>query len=119
MKNDIVEFIPVGMKNAKSSEELGIMTNLSPREIRFAVFEGRCRGVPICSSEAGYWIAANKEEAMIYYRAQMSRIMTGFAALNPIKKFIINEGAREDWEIMEEIERNMHNAVQGYDDTGR
>lgn len=119
MRINIIEFIPIGIENAIQQEELEKRTGHKKRENRAAIFEARRRGVPICSGDAGYWIAANKEEAMIYYRAQMSRILTGFEALKAIKRFIINEGAREDWEIMEEIERNMHNAVQGYDDTGR
>ncbi|MBR5088289.1 MAG: hypothetical protein IK093_02565 [Ruminiclostridium sp.] len=116
MRINIIEFLPVGIENAISQEELSIRTGRTKRENRAAILEARSKGVPICSAEEGYWIARTADEAARYYRRQMARIITGFVALKPIKRFIVNEGARKDWEALEALEREIEKAAHGVDD---
>ncbi|MBR1433031.1 MAG: hypothetical protein IJ784_01350 [Ruminiclostridium sp.] len=116
MRINIIEFLPVGIENAVSMEELSARTGKTQREIRAAILEARRKGVPVCSAEQGYWIARTADEATRYYRRQLARIITGFVALKPIKRFIVNEGAREDWEALEALERKIEKAAHGVDD---
>lgn len=116
MRINIIEFLPVGIENAVSMEELSSRTGLTQREIRAAILEARRKGVPVCSAEEGYWIAQNADEASRCYRRHMARAITTIVAAKPLKKYVINEGARKDWEALEALEREIEKAAHGVDD---
>ena len=95
MKNNIniLEFIPVGRKNALSMPELTLRSGLKDdtRTARKLVFEARRRGEIICSvcskNANGYYRPALAEEALPYIRLQESRIHSAQEALKSAKQF--------------------------------
>lgn len=97
MKN-VLDFIPIGKRNAISMPELSLRMGESERVARKAVFEARRRGAVICStcsgdSFDGYYFPASVEEALPYIRLQESRIRSAQEALRSAKNFI--EAGRE------------------------
>lgn len=106
MKN-LIDIIPTGKVNAISRAELSIRTGLSLREVDRVVFEARKNGVVICSSGKGYFIPRTAAEALAYYAAQHSRIKSGNIALRPVRDFIKREGARQQWDELERMEKEM------------
>lgn len=115
MKVNIIELIPIGVANAIKQKELAAITGLSEREVRAAVLSARRKGVPICSGDKGYWIPLDVDEAMIGYRALLSRIMTGFVAICPLKDYIRRESTRENWEALEAFEQELEKNAHGVD----
>lgn len=92
----ITDFIPYGKENAISNSNLAIKSGTKKREARRFVHQARVNGEPICSTsderKGGYFMPTNKEEALIYYRQQRSRIKSAIAALNGVKKYLKERG---------------------------
>lgn len=88
----ITDFIPYGLQNAISQEELAARTGFDHRTIRKLVLNARLAGELICSTcdgdNGGYYLPADQNEAIIYYRNQTSRIETAKAALKPVADYI-------------------------------
>lgn len=91
---DIVEFIPYGMENAVSQQDLCEVTHLSKREVRQAVENARRKNAPICSSctgnHTGYYLPTNKRECEVYLHMQKSRIHSARATMKPVKQAMKN-----------------------------
>lgn len=51
-----------GKFNAVTSTSIAKQTGLTPRHIRKVVHDMRVKGVPVCSSQRGYYYAANELE---------------------------------------------------------
>ena len=69
MNKEYVEFYVylinnhVGEDNAIHSKDLEKKFNICPRTVRTYISNLRKSGIPVCSNETGYWIAATPEEA--------------------------------------------------------
>ena len=51
-----------GKDNAIHSKDLEKLFNICPRTVRNYINKMRKSGLPICSDDSGYWIAANSRE---------------------------------------------------------
>lgn len=63
-----------GESRAVTSRELGTVFGLRSRELRKIANRLHCAGVPICSSEYGYFFAGNEQEPSRTIRQLISRI---------------------------------------------
>lgn len=94
-KINVLEFIPIGRKNAISMPELTLRLGLKndTRTARKLVFEARRNGAVICSTTcsgdkaAGYYQPGNIAEVRPYIAMQEHRISSAKAALKSAKKF--------------------------------
>ncbi|MGN0655624.1 MAG: hypothetical protein ACI4KR_02430 [Ruminiclostridium sp.] len=102
---NIVELIPRGKQNAISSTRLVNRSGLSDRDLREAIFQARKSGAAICSSVHGYYMPNSVDEALEYFYAQRKRVITGNIALNSVRRYIDEEGNREQLERLERFER--------------
>lgn len=86
----LLDYIPIGRENAISMPDLSVSKGITPRECRRLVQREREKGAPICSDfeRGGYFLPADKGEALRYYRAQLARIKTARAALNGVRAFL-------------------------------
>lgn len=103
----ISDFIPTGKDNAISCRALAARAGLSERDVQEAVLHARADGNPICSGSRGYFMPRDAAEALSYLCAQVNRIRSGTLALRSVRDFVRREGAREDFERLEQIERGM------------
>ena len=88
---NIKEFIPHGRINAISQEELSKRTGLEPREVRQAIFNARCMGIPICTvcgTHNGIYMPESPSEAMGCYMTLQKRIISARKAIRPIMNYI-------------------------------
>ncbi|MDE6762561.1 MAG: hypothetical protein K2J73_02650 [Oscillospiraceae bacterium] len=89
---NVLDFIPVGQKNALPMSELAKRIGISQREARKAIFNARCKGEIICSTcgenTSGYYRPASVSEALPYIKLQESRIASSKAALKSTKRFV-------------------------------
>lgn len=90
---NVLDFIPVGQKNALPMGELAKRIGISRREARKAVFNARRKGAVICSTcsgdkSAGYYRPVSVEEALPYVRLQESRIASAKIALRSAEEFV-------------------------------
>lgn len=90
----ISDFIPIGRVNAVSMKKLSKQRGVDPRALCLLVQREREQGAPICSDweRGGYFMPANKSEALVYYRQQKHRIKTARAALNGVAKYLRGGG---------------------------
>ena len=80
----------------------------SERDVQAAVLQARAEDYPICSTPGdGYYMPASVDEALAYYYAQSKRLRSGNVALNPVKEYIRREATREQWQELEQIEREL------------
>ena len=90
---NVLDFIPVGQKNALPMSELTKRIGISQREARKAVFNARRKGAVICStcsgdSFDGYYFPTSVEVALPYVRLQESRIASAKIALRSAEEFV-------------------------------
>lgn len=97
MKGSICDLIPRGREKSISMPDLSVRLNVDPRTLRAIIQREREQGAPICSDweQGGYYMPADKSEALRYYRAQNARIRSARAALNGIRAFL-KGGANND-----------------------
>lgn len=50
------DYIPLGYYNSRHARDICFLLNISPRELRMMVNKARKEGLPIISSEKGYFI---------------------------------------------------------------
>ena len=91
---NILDFIPDGMENAVSQQQLCDVTHMNRREVRQAVENARRQGAPICSTckgdNGGYYMPTCKQEANMYLRMQRHRINSAKATMKPVKQAMKN-----------------------------
>lgn len=91
-KYNIIDFIPIGRKNAIAMSELAKRIGISQREARKAIFNARCKGEIICSmcseNASGYYRPDDIAEVRPYITMQEHRIASAKAALKSAKKFV-------------------------------
>lgn len=89
---NVIEYVPMGKRNAIATSELAKRIGISQREARKAVFNARCKGEIICSTcgenASGYYRPTSVEEIRPYIRLQESRIRSAQEALRSAKSFI-------------------------------
>ena len=90
MEVNILDFIPYGLENAVSQQQLCDATHLNKREVRQAVENARRQGAPICSScngeNGGYYLPTSKHECEVYLRMQKHRIQSAKEAMKSAKQ---------------------------------
>ena len=88
---DILEYIPVGKKNAISRECLRQMTNLNDRDMRKLISVAR-RTTPILNSQdgIGYYIPADDEKSEVeaFIKQESKRARTIFYNLKGARKWL-------------------------------
>jgi transcription initiation factor IIE alpha subunit len=88
----IIDFIPCGIENAISQDELATRAELDKRELRRVIHAARCAGAIICSTcdgpAGGYYIPASPDEARPYVLMQKSRIASARLAVKPVEDFM-------------------------------
>lgn len=94
MKQTILDHIPKGEQNAISAEELSVRTNKEKRVNRQAILNMRKHGIPICSTDKGYFLPETETETRAYIHSQLSRLASGYAALRPFRALIKREQER-------------------------
>ena len=65
--DDLRNILPTGKSNAISARELAAKIGVSDWVLRDIVTEDRVKGIVICSSSAGYYLPANKDEIREFY----------------------------------------------------
>ncbi|MGN1339351.1 MAG: HTH domain-containing protein [Oscillospiraceae bacterium] len=87
----ITDFIPTGRNNAISMKDLATLLNISERGVRSIIQRAREQGAPICSeyeNRGGYYLPADKYEALSFLRQQKARIRSARSALNGIVTYL-------------------------------
>lgn len=87
---NIADFIPLGMKNAITREELRKLTGLNDRQIREMISQAR-RETPIISLDnKGYFIPSEDEKADVekWIKQEEHRAKSIFWSMAGAKKFI-------------------------------
>ena len=81
-----------GKANAVKSKVIEARFHCKGAEVRRMVNELRCKGVPICSSNQGYYYATSNEEIQETIAHLEGRIKKIRAAQDGIKKLLKKEG---------------------------
>lgn len=87
---NIADFIPLGMKNAITREELRKLTGLNDRQIREMISQKR-REIPIISLDnKGYFIPTKEEKPLVekWVNQEKHRAKSIFWSMAGAKKFI-------------------------------
>ena len=89
---NIIDYIPDGINNAISLNDLAVILQADTRTVRQMVHNARKNGAVICSTcdndNGGYYIPRDVAEAVPYYKQQLSRINSATAALQSVIDFI-------------------------------
>lgn len=89
---NIVNYIPYGIKNAVSQEELASVLKCDKRAVRAMVYNARAKGAVICSTcegtASGYYFPLSVAEAMPYIKMQKNRLNSAETALKPALMFV-------------------------------
>ena len=64
----IAELLEIGAQNAKTSRRIEQETGLEKRSIQLIVEKERDAGAFICANQNGYFLAANREEVIDFYK---------------------------------------------------
>lgn len=70
----IAEVLGSGEKNALTTNEIARICGLKSRDIRHFVEAERLEGTPICSSGAGYYLAASMGEVIAWNNSMRRRM---------------------------------------------
>lgn len=88
---NIVDYIPVGKKNAVTRLQLRIATRMSDRKIRDAIAEAR-RDIPIINDQSGrgYYIPTEEElpEARKFLEQEEHRAKSIFWSMKALRAFV-------------------------------
>ena len=79
--DDLRNILPTGKSNAISARELAAKIGVSDRVLRDIVTEDRVKGIVICSSSAGYYLPANKDEIREFCNFMEKRAKHSFIAI--------------------------------------
>ena len=86
---NIVDYIPVGSKNAISRQNLCIATGMNDRAVREAISKAR-RTTCICNAQdgKGYYIPDDLKDARDFLKQESSRAKSIFWSLKGARDFI-------------------------------
>ena len=96
---NLLDFIPHGEENAISATELSKLNGRSKRFNRQSVLILRKSGIPVCSTERGYYLPETEAETRAYIHSQLSRIGNGYAALKPFRALLKREAERANGQL--------------------
>ena len=82
----IEEILTVGERNAVSLRHLAKVLQVTEREVRRMVLRARCEGVPILSSNQGYFLPEDESEILRFVRARLKAIRTSAAAIHFLQR---------------------------------
>lgn len=88
---NIADYIPTGKINAIKSKELEHMTGIDSSNIRKSINDLRSNGVPICSSQRGYYIAESNKEILSTISQLNHRIYMMIRAKEGMRKAVEDE----------------------------
>lgn len=88
---EIVDYIPIGSKNAISRKSLCMITGMSDRKVRKAISQAR-RETCICNSQDGngYYIPDCVKDARRFLQQESHRARSIFWSLKGTRNFIKN-----------------------------
>lgn len=84
----IRNLIPYGKKNAVHLDVLSQITGMSTRAVKRCIKDARQEGVPILSSDCGYWMGTDEEKQQfvdLMYKQALSRFVTVKAIRQQLK----------------------------------
>lgn len=84
----ISSLLAIGHERPTSGKQLAEALGCDIREVTAAIERERRAGSPICANDAGYFLAANKEEGNRYARRLNSRIKNLNKTYRSFKKTI-------------------------------
>lgn len=90
MKFKIYDLLPVGRKNAISTQELVRLVGCrSARELQCMIAEERAAGAVICSGGTpGYWKPGDRQEVEDFIRNMKSRALSTLAAIRSARQLL-------------------------------
>lgn len=101
------DVIPMGESNAISKKRLSEKVGLDGRTVIECIHKARESGIPVCSSNNGYYMPKDINEAIAFIKRQAARVSSGRASLKPVIDYVKRSNAREVWEQLEEIAENI------------
>jgi len=99
-KKILIQNLGYGENNAIHCAALAKICTTDERTIQAVVLSSRIQGIPILSSDHGYFLPGPEEghlECKRFIAAQTSRAKTSFASINAAKSFL--EGAFIDGDV--------------------
>lgn len=97
MNNDkfqkLLRLIPEGEEHAVSMSTLSSILGIKSRVLRSLIVEARRAGNIICSNDNGYFLPANNDELLRYYRLVTARMCTTSSCLKPVRRKLREEKA--------------------------
>ena len=88
--NTLLLFIPYGAGNAVSQKTLAQCLKCDERDVRQIIQNARIDGVPICSTQRGYFLSDDPEEVSECYKFFYQRHNTNGKVLETIRKHLIS-----------------------------
>ena len=83
---DLKNILPTGKENAISARELAAKLGVSDRVLRDLVTTDRVKGIVICSSSAGYYLPASKNEIREFCNFMEKRAKHSFVAIQSARR---------------------------------
>lgn len=83
---DLKNILPTGKENAISARELAAKLGVSDRVLRDLVTTDRVKGIVICSSSAGYYLPASKNEIREFCNFMEKRAKHSFIAIQSARR---------------------------------
>lgn len=83
---DLRNILPTGKNNAISARELAAKLGVSDRVLRDIVTGDRVKGIVICSSSAGYYLPASKDEIKEFCSFMDKRAKHSFIAIQSARR---------------------------------
>lgn len=83
---DLRNILPTGKNNAISARELAAKLGVSDRVLRDIVTGDRVKGIVICSSSAGYYLPASKDEIKEFCSFMEKRAKHSFIAIQSARR---------------------------------
>lgn len=99
-----LKLLKKGEKNAQRGEDLARRLDTTPRMIRRFVAEARKCGVLVCSTDKGYFMAANRDELRRSYLRMKAQAQSTLDALKATKRALSDFEGQEELEFGDEPE---------------
>ena len=96
----LMDLLPKGEENAISMHELGSLIGMENREVRKMIFNARCAGKIICSSEKGYFLPVTDMELLKWYRIAKARGVATMTTLKKARQILKEAGIDPDGKVV-------------------
>ncbi|MBQ9258174.1 MAG: hypothetical protein IJ181_13820 [Acidaminococcaceae bacterium] len=90
--SELYDLLPTGRGNAISMQKLADLTGSRPRQVRQAIFNLRTDGLIIAGDSNGYYIPADDQELISYYKTAKARGLATLASIQSARKALQQAG---------------------------